>query len=99
MLEGQKRNRPLKFLMMRKKIEYHSLYDIVRNVEKWNIPPDLVTNFDQTSSKLVPAGRSILAKRNITNFTTACSSDKRTINSPFKISLSTCSFDLWWKDN
>lgn len=88
MLEGQKRNRPLKFLMMRKKIEYHSLYDIVRVVEKWNIPPDLVTNFDQTSSKLVPAGRSILKFYIIANFTTACSSDKRTINSTFNISLS-----------
>lgn len=71
---------------MRKK-DWVSLF-VLRVVEKWNIPPDLVTNFDQTSSKLVPVGGSILAKRNITNFTIACSSDKWTINSTFNVSLS-----------
>ena len=72
----------------RKEIEYQYLYDIVSAVEKWNIPPDLVVNFDQTPSKLVPVGRSTLAKRNSTNVTIAGSSDKRTITATFAVSLS-----------
>ena len=72
----------------RKEIEYQYLYDIVSAVEKWNIPPDLVVNFDQTPSKLVLAGRSTLAKRNSTNVTIAGSSDKRTITATFAVSLS-----------
>ena len=72
----------------RKEIEYQYLYDIVSAVEKWNIPPDLVVNFDQTPSKLVPVGCSTLAKRNSTNVTIAGSSDKRTITATFAVSLS-----------
>ena len=59
----------------RKEIEYQYLH------------PDLVVNFDQTPSKLVPVGRSMLAKRNSTNVTIAGSSDKRTISATFAISL------------
>ena len=71
-----------------KEIEYQYLYEIVSAKEKWNIPPDLILNFDQTPSKLVPVGRSTLAKRNSTNVTIAGSSDKRTITATFAVSLS-----------
>ena len=72
----------------RKEIEYQYLYQIVNVIEKWDIHPDLVVNFDQTPSKLVPVGRSTLAKRNSTNVTIAGSSDKRTITATFSVSLS-----------
>ena len=63
------------------------MHKIVNAIEKWDIHPDLVVNFDQTLSKLVPVGRSTLAKRNSTNVTIAGSSDKRTISATFAISL------------
>ena len=44
----------------RKEIEYQHLYEIVKAMEKRDIC--LVVNFDQTPSKLVPVGRSTLAK-------------------------------------
>ena len=72
----------------RKEIEYQHLYQIVNAIEKWDIHPDLVVNFDQTPSKLVPVGRSTLAKRNSTNVTIAGSSDQRTITATFAVSLS-----------
>ena len=72
----------------RKEIEYQYLHQIINAIVKWDIHPDLVVNFDQTPSKLVPVGRSMLAKRNSTNVTIAGSSDKRTISATFAISLS-----------
>ena len=72
----------------RKKIEYQYLYQIVNAIEKWDIHPDLVVNFDQTPSKLVPVGRSTLAKRNSTNVTIAGSSEKKRITATFAVSLS-----------
>ena len=73
---------------MRNEIEFQYLCNILSAVEKWSIPPDLVVNFDQTPSKLVPVGYSILAKRNIKNITIAGSSDKRIITATFDVSLS-----------
>ena len=61
------------------------MHKIVNAIEKWDIHPDLVVNFDQTLSKLVPVGRSTLAKRNSTNVTIAGSSDKRTITATFAV--------------
>ena len=78
----------------RKEIEYQYLYQIVNAIEKWDIHPDLVVNFDQTPSKLVPVGRSTLAKRNSTNVTITGSSDKRTIAATFAVSLSGDSLPL-----
>ena len=52
-----------------------------------DIHHDLVVNFDQTPSKLVPVGRSTLAKRNSANVTIAGSSEKRTITATFAVSL------------
>ena len=71
----------------RKEIEYQYLYQIVKTIGKWDIHPDLVVNFDQTPSKLVPVGRSTLAKRNSANVTIAGSSEKRTITATFAVSL------------
>ena len=70
----------------RKEIEYLYLHQIVNAIEKWDIHPDLVVSFDQTPSKLVPVGRSTLAKRSITAI--AGSSDKKTITATFAVSLS-----------
>ena len=72
----------------RTEVEYQYLYLIVNAIEKWDIHPDLVANFDRTSSKLVPVGRSTLAKRNNPNVTIADLSDKRTITVKFAVSLS-----------
>ena len=69
----------------RKEIEYQHLYEIVKAMEKRDIC--LVVNFDQTPSKLVPVGRSTLAKRNSANVTIAGSSEKRTITATFAVSL------------
>ena len=78
----------------RKEIECQYLYQVVNAIEKWDIHPDLVVNFDQTPSKLVPVGRSTLAKRNSTNVTITGSSDKRTIAATFAVSLSGDSLPL-----
>ena len=72
----------------RKEIEYQYLYQIVNTIQKWNIHPDLVVNFDLTPSKLVPVGRSTLAMRSSTKVTIAGSSDERTIISTFAVSSS-----------
>lgn len=72
----------------RKELEYLYLYGIESAVEKWNIPPDLLVNFDQAPSKLVPVSHSALVKRNSTNVTIASSSDKRTITVTSAVSLS-----------
>ena len=70
----------------RKEIEYQYLYQVVNAIEKWDVHPDLVVNFDQTPSKLVPVVRSTLAKQNTTNVTIKGSSDKRTITVTFAVS-------------
>ena len=62
-----------------KEIEYQYLYQIVNAIEKWDIYPDLVVNFDQAPSKLAPVGRFTLAKRNSTNVTIAGSSNKKNL--------------------
>ena len=71
----------------RKEIEYQYLYQIVNVIEKWDIHPDLVVNFDQTPSELVPSGLSTLANRNSTNVTIVGSFDKKTITATLAVSL------------
>ena len=73
---------------VRKEIKYQYLYQFVNAIEKWDIHPDLVVNFDQTPSRLVPVGRSTLAKRNSTNVAIAGLSDQRTITATFAVSVS-----------
>ena len=72
----------------RKEIEYVFLYEITSRVEKYNIPPSLVINLDQTPLKLVQCGNNTLAKKNSTNVTIAGSADKRSITGTFSITLS-----------
>ena len=85
-----------------KEIEYQYLYQIVNAIEKWDIYPDLVVNFDQAPSKLAPVGRFTLAKRNSTNVTIAGSSNKKTYSNVcyfFVREFSTSSVDILWQDN
>ena len=85
-----------------KEIKYQYLYQIVNAIEKWDIYPDLVVNFDQAPSKLAPVGRSTLAKRNSTNVTIAGSSNKKTYSNVcyfFVREFSASSVDIWWQDN
>ena len=49
----------------RKEIEFVFMHKIVKKIEKYNIPHDLVINADQTPLRYVPAGRSTLAVRRI----------------------------------
>ena len=72
----------------RKEIGYVFLYEITSRVEKYNIPPSLVINLDQTPLKLVQYGNNTLAKKNSTNVTIAGSADKRSITGTFSITLS-----------
>ena len=71
----------------RKEIEYLFLYEIVSKVEKYEIPESLIINFDQTPLKLVPCGKSTLAKKNSNCVTISGASDKRSITGTFSITL------------
>ena len=71
----------------RKEIGYVFLYEITSRVEKYNIPPYLVINLDQTPLKLAQCGNNTLAKKNSTNVTIAGSADKRSITGTFSITL------------
>ena len=50
---------------LKKEIELVYLHGIVNIIEKYNIPPSLVLNLDQTPSKFVPGSRSTLAKKKV----------------------------------
>eukprot|EP00794_Sanderia_malayensis_P006691 gene6691-7447_t len=71
----------------RKEIEYLFHNEIVTTIEKYNIPPSLIINLDQTPSKYVPVGNTTLAQKNSCNVIVAGSSDKRTITATFAITL------------
>eukprot|EP00794_Sanderia_malayensis_P013335 gene13335-14713_t len=60
----------------RKEIEYLFYNEIVTTIEKFNIPPSLIINLDQTPSKYVPVGNTTLAQKNSCNVIVAGSSDK-----------------------
>ena len=72
----------------RKEIENVFLYKITSRVEKYNIQPSLVINFDQTPLKLVQCENNTLVKKNSTNVTIAGSADKISITGTFSIILS-----------
>ena len=72
----------------RKEIEFQFLQEIVRAKERWDIPDDLILNFDQTPSKLVPVGQKTMAQKGSTNVTLVGSSDKKSITATFAVSLS-----------
>ena len=72
----------------RKEIEYQFLHQVVSLIERHNIPDELVINFDQTPTKLVPVGRMTMAKRNSTDLVLAGAADKRSITATFAVTLS-----------
>ena len=49
----------------KKEIEFVFMHKIVKKIEKYKIPHDLVINADQTPLRYVPVGRSTLAVRRI----------------------------------
>ena len=58
---------------------------IVSLVERHNIPPQLIKNFDQT--KYVPTNKSTMAQKGSSSVPIAASEDKRMINATFFITL------------
>ena len=71
----------------RMEIEFLFLHKIVTKVENHNITPKLILNIDQTTLKYVPVGNETLVPRGETSVTIEVSSDKRSINGTFAISL------------
>ena len=71
----------------RKEIEYQFLHQVVSMIERHNIPDELVLNFDQTPTKLVPVGRMTMAQRNSTDVVLAGAADKRSITATFAVTL------------
>ena len=59
---------------------------MVTNVEKRNIPPELILNINQAPLKYVPVGNETLTPRGETSVTIEGSSDKRSITRTFAIS-------------
>ena len=60
----------------RKEIEFVFMHKIVKKIEKYNIPHDLVIDADQTPLKYVPVGRSTLASKNSKNVPLAGAADE-----------------------
>ena len=56
-------------------------------MEKYNIPPELVINSDQTPSKYVTAGRTTMAAKNASTVPLAGSNDKRAITLTLSVVL------------
>ena len=71
----------------RKEAEFIYLHEIVSIVEKHSIPPSMVVNLDQTSSKYVQASRHTMAKKGVAAVEIVGSGDKRLITATFVISL------------
>ena len=71
----------------RKEIEFVFMHKIVKKIEKYNIPHDLVINADQTPLKYVPVDRCTLASRNSKNVPLAGAADKRAITATFAQTL------------
>ena len=72
---------------VKKKIEFVFMHKIVKKIEKYNIPHDLVINADQTPLKYVPVDRCTLASRNSKNVPLAGAADKRAITATFAQTL------------
>ena len=61
----------------KKEAEFKFLHQIVNNVEKHQIPPSLIINFDQTSSKYVQVSSTAMDQKGEINVPIASISDKR----------------------
>ena len=70
-----------------KEAELKLLHQIVNQVEKYQIPPSLIINFDQTPSKYVHVSSMSMAKRGETNVLIAGANDKRSIIATFSITF------------
>ena len=70
-----------------KEAELILLRQIVNQVEKYQIPPSLIINFDQTSSKYVQVSSMTMVKRGETNVPIAGANDKRSITATFSITF------------
>ena len=62
-----------------KEAELKFMHQIVNQVEKHNIPPSLIINFDQTPSKYVQASSNTMAQKGIANVPVSGVDDKRSI--------------------
>ena len=76
-----------------KEAELKFLHQIVNQVEKYQIPPSLIINFDQTPSKYVQVSSMTMVKRGKTNVPIAGANDKDPSLLPFP-SHSATSFSL-----
>ena len=70
-----------------KEAELKFMHQIVNQVEKHNIPPSLIINFDQTPSKYVQASSNTMAQKGIANVPVSGVDDKRSITATFSITL------------
>ena len=70
-----------------KEAELKFLHQIVNQVEKYQIPPSLILNFDQTPSKYVQDLSLTMAKHGETNILIAGANDKRSITVTFSITF------------
>ena len=70
-----------------KEAELKFLHQIVNNIEKHQIPPNLIINFDQTPSKYVQVSSTTMDKKGGSNVTIEGISDKRSITATFSVTL------------
>ena len=71
-----------------KEAELKFMHQIVKQVEKYNIPPSLIIDFDQTPSKYVPVSPTTMAKQGSSAVPISGVHDKRSITATFAITLS-----------
>ena len=70
-----------------KEAELKLLNQILNNVEKHQIPPNLIINFDQTLSKNVPVSSTTMDKKGGSNVPIEGISDKRSTTATFSVTL------------
>ena len=70
-----------------KEAEFRFMNQIVNQVEKHQIPPSLVINFDQTPSKYVQVSSNTMKNKGLTSVAISGIDDKRTITAMFSITL------------
>ena len=70
-----------------KEAELKFLHQIFNQVEKYQIPPSLIINFDQTPSKYVQVSAMTMAKLGEANVPIAGAKNKRSITGTFSITF------------
>ena len=71
----------------RKEVELTFIHEIVNKVEKFQIPPSLILNLDQTNSKYVSMNKTTLARQGSKSVPIAGLNDKRSMTATFTITL------------